>query len=174
VCVVRGVHDLGRTDRVEDVGQDVLLGLAGEGDLLALDDLGWPALAVRPLRPQLLEVLVKPLGPERDPAAAALHERHLQPREAVEDPLADHVHQRDHQLEGECCHVNVAVLLHALGAGAHHAVHPILPVVAGLRVDRQRHADLLGGGVDRVEAPVAQVDAVDVVGQHGGDDAVRG
>ena len=87
-----------------------------------------------PLRPQLLEMLVQPLGPEGQPAAAALDVGHFEPGIAVEDALADHVHQRDHGLEGEGRHVHVAILLHALGACAHGPPDAVLAVVTGLRV----------------------------------------
>ena len=125
-----------------------------------------------PLRPQLLEVLVEPLGPEGQPAAGALDVGDFEPGIAVEDALADHVHQGDHGLEGEGRHVHVAVLLHALGAGAHGAPDAVLAVVAGLRVDGERQADGLGEFIDGVEAAVAEVDAVDIDGEHGAHDPI--
>ena len=51
-----------------------------------------------PLRPQLLEVLVQPLGP-RAASHKLLDISYFEPRIAVEDALADHVHQRDHGLK---------------------------------------------------------------------------
>ena len=127
-----------------------------------LDDLRGLALAEVPLRAQLLEVLVEPLRPEGEPAAGALDVGDFEAGIAVEDALADHVHQGDHRLEGEGRHVDVAILLHPLGAGAHGAPDAVLAVVAGLRMDGERQAIGFGRLVDRVEATVAEVDAVDI------------
>ena len=115
----------------------VLLRLAGESDLATGNDLRGLALAEVPLRPQLFEMLVEPLGPEGQPAAGALDVGHFEAGIAVEDALADHVHEGDHGLKGEGRHVHVAILLHALGAGPHGAPDAVLAVVAGLRMHGQ-------------------------------------
>ena len=58
-------------------------------------------------------------------------------------------------------------MLHALAARAHHAGDAEHAVVAGLRMDAERHADRLGAVVDRVEHAVAHVvEAINVGRQH--------
>ena len=39
MSVVGGVHDRGFADRIQDVGENLFFRLAGEGDLIAADDL---------------------------------------------------------------------------------------------------------------------------------------
>ena len=71
VRVVGGVHDHMQAHGVEHVREDLLLGLTSESHLAAGDDLRGFALAEMPLRPQLLEVLVQPLGPRKQPATSS-------------------------------------------------------------------------------------------------------
>src|SRR5262249_36994194 len=143
---------------------------AGKADLRAADNLRRLAFADRPLRPKLFKMFVKPFGPKGDPAASAFHETDLQFGVAIEYALADHVHESNHTFEGEGGHMDIAVFLHALAAGTHDAPNAILAVVLGLRVHGKRHADLLRGGVDRIEHAVAEIDAVNVGRQHRADD----
>ena len=138
VGVVRGIHDQVLAHGLRHVGEDGLFRLAGEGDLATANDLRGLALAEVPLRTQLLKVFVEPLRPEGQPAAGALDVGDFEAGIAVEDALADHVHEGNHGLEGEGRHVHVAILLHALGAGAHGAPDAVLAVVAGLRIDGER------------------------------------
>ena len=63
--------------------------------------------------------------------------------------------------------MHITVLLHAFGARAHSAPDAVLAVVAGLRMHSERQAGGLGKLVDGVEAAVAEVDAIDVHGEHG-------
>src|SRR5262249_7396555 len=107
-------------------------------------------------------MLVEPFGPEGHPAASAFHETDLQFGVAIEDALADHVHESNHAFEGEQDHMNIAVFLHALATGSHDAPHAILTVVLSLRMHGKRQTDLLRGGVDRIEHAVAEIDAVNV------------
>src|SRR5262249_1853020 len=76
------------------------------------------AFADRPLRPKFFKMLVEPFGPEGHPAASAFHETDLQFGVAIEDALADHVHESNHAFEGERGHVDITVFLHALAAGS--------------------------------------------------------
>src|SRR5262245_59393515 len=68
--------------------------------------------------------------------------------------------------------MHVAILLHALRAGPHGAPDAVLTIVTRLRVHRKRQAGSLRELVDRIEAAVAEVDAVDIDREHGADDAV--
>src|SRR5215831_9871301 len=144
---------------------------AGKADLRAADNLRRFAFAERPLRPKLFKMFVEPFGPEGDPAAGSFHETDLQFGVAIEYALADHVHESNHAFEGEAGHVDIAVFLHALAAGSHDAPHAILAVVLSLWMHGKRHADLLRGGVDRIEHAVAEIDAVNVGRQHRADDS---
>jgi hypothetical protein len=89
---------------------------------------------------------------------------------AIENTLADQVHERDHQLEWERGHVHIAVFFHTLAAGPHDTPYAVLAVVLCLRMDRQRHADLLSCGINRIEHAMSQVDTVNVGRQHGAHD----
>src|SRR5687768_2140064 len=170
MAVIRRIHHLSDADGVEDVWQNGFLRLAGKSNLGAFYYFGWLAFQKRPLRTQLVKVLVHALGPKRHPTARAFHESDFKFGITIEDAFADQVHERDHQLEWKRGHVHIAVFLHALAAGAHHSPDAVLPIVLRLRMDRQRHANLLCGGVNGIEHTVPQIDAINVRRQHGRDD----
>ena len=102
-------------------------------------------------------MFIEALGPKRQPAGAAFHEADAQFRITIEHAFADHVHHGDHQFEGKRRHVHVGVLAKALAAGAHDAGNTEDAVMAGLRMNAERHADRLGAIVDRIEHAVAHV-----------------
>src|SRR4030095_12847850 len=112
-------------------------------------------------------MFVELLRPEWQPAAGALDIGYFEARIAVEDALADHVHEGDHGLEGKGRHVHITIFLHALGAGAHSAPDAVLTIMAGLRVDGEWQTSGFGQRVDRIKAAVAEVDAIDIDGEHG-------
>src|SRR5436853_511966 len=118
-----------------------LFRFAGENELLTLDNLARPALEIRHLRRQLFEMLIKTLHPERQPAGGAFHEADSELREAVEHPLAYHVHHGDHQLEGEGCHVDIGIFEKTRAACRHHTGDSGNSFVAGLWMNAQSHAD---------------------------------
>src|SRR4029453_16994474 len=111
-------------------------------------------------------MFVEPLRPEWQPAAGALDIGYFEARIAVEDALADHVHEGDHGLKGKGRHVHVAILLHALGAGAHGAPDAVLAVVAGLRMDGERQTSGFGQPVDRIKAAVTEGESVKINREH--------
>ena len=151
VRVVAGEHDEVVAEHVDDAGQDRLLGFARRPDVSGpqiLLRVPLPAAIYRVAA--LLEMLVQPVDEERDPADTGLEERDAQVGVPVEDAPRNQRRHRRHLVErkADAMHLNVV----------REAVDTDLRKVHTRRtVDTERHGQLGGGRIERIQIGVIEV-----------------
>ena len=149
--VVAGEHDEVGAEHVDHAGQDRLLGLACHPDVAGgqvFVRIAAPA-ALDPVA-TLLVVLVQTIDEERDPPGARLEEGDPQLWMPLEDAARDERCHRRHLVERKADAVHLDVIREPVHAD-------LRQVNAGRTVNAQRHVELDGGGVERVEIGVVEV-----------------
>ena len=149
--VVAGEHDEVGSEHIDHAGQDRFLRLTGHPDVAG------PQVVVRIATPAaldpvatLLVVLVQPIDEERDPAGARLEEGDPQLWMPLEDAARDERGHRRHLVERKADAVHLDVIRETVHAD-------LRQMNAGRTVNAQRHPELDGRGVERVEIGVVEV-----------------
>src|SRR5437870_10709647 len=100
MAVVGGVDDDPLAQRLDDVRDALLVGVAADEAAPREEVLARPAVDLRRLLGRQLPVLVEALEPEGQPAHAGLEEGDTEPWEAVEDAAHREGHDGNHLSDG--------------------------------------------------------------------------